>query len=155
MAPLLTKASMHRIAASLFPKYKSASPLPVMSPSCQISGFRPEKAMESKASLFVALFRRDMTTWYDWDLKLKSGTADNFYKSETIDPFGDEYLPGIYETIEEGNKASAECNKAYEDTRAVRANEMEQLAKQEQPRIVREKGPGTEIIKEALKEARR
>merc|ERR1712196_159995 len=61
------------------------------------------------------------------------GTADKLYKSEAIDSFGEEYLLGVYETIEEANKA-------FEDARAVRANEMEQWAKQEQARIEREKG---------------
>eukprot|EP00929_Paragymnodinium_shiwhaense_P101119 TRINITY_DN6394_c0_g2_i1.p1 TRINITY_DN6394_c0_g2~~TRINITY_DN6394_c0_g2_i1.p1 ORF type:complete len:474 (+),score=175.52 TRINITY_DN6394_c0_g2_i1:88-1509(+) len=83
------------------------------------------------------------------------GTADKLYKSEAIDSFGEEYLLGIYESVEAANEAFEEWNKAYEEARSVRSGEMEQWAKQEQARIDRDKGPGTDLIKEMLEEARR
>ena len=42
------------------------------------------------------------------------GTAEKLYKSEAIDSFGNKYLLGVYETIDEASKAFDEWNKEYE-----------------------------------------
>merc|ERR1711988_839624 len=78
------------------------------------------------------------------------GIADRLYKSEAIDAFGEEFLLGVYETNEEAQKAFTEWNTAYQAARDVRAGEMDQWIKQEWARLDREKGPGTDRIREML-----
>ena len=47
-------------------------------------------------------------------MKQDWGTAEKLYKSEAIDSFGNKYLLGVYETIDEASKAFDEWNKEYE-----------------------------------------
>merc|ERR1712060_296907 len=63
------------------------------------------------------------------------GTADKLYKSEAISPFGEKYLLGIYESLEESENAFREWNKEYEEAREQLKVERDQWGKQEQARI--------------------
>jgi len=82
------------------------------------------------------------------------GTADKLYKSEAIDAFGMKYLLGVFETIEEAEKAFKEWNTEYEKGRADMRAEMQQWSKQENARLEADTS-GSDRIKKILEEARR
>merc|ERR1719188_1971785 len=82
------------------------------------------------------------------------GTADKLYKSEAIDAFGMKYLLGVFETVEDAQKAFDEWNSEYEKARADMKSEMQQWSKQEQARLDRD-ATGQERIKKVLEEAKR
>jgi len=63
------------------------------------------------------------------------GTADKLYKSEAISPFGEKYLLGIFETMEESEKAFTAWNEEYEKAREQLKVERDQWGKQEQARV--------------------
>jgi hypothetical protein len=63
------------------------------------------------------------------------GTADKLYKSEAISPFGEKYLLGIYESLEESEKAFHSWNEEYEKAREQLKVERDQWGKQEQARV--------------------
>merc|ERR1719253_2492101 len=63
------------------------------------------------------------------------GTADKLYKSEAISPFGEKYLLGIFETLEESENAFMKWNEEYEKAREQLKVERDQWGKQEQARI--------------------
>eukprot|EP00930_Biecheleria_cincta_P040273 TRINITY_DN275_c0_g1_i7.p1 TRINITY_DN275_c0_g1~~TRINITY_DN275_c0_g1_i7.p1 ORF type:complete len:453 (-),score=126.61 TRINITY_DN275_c0_g1_i7:100-1458(-) len=63
------------------------------------------------------------------------GTADKLYKSEAISPFGEKYLLGIFETMEESEKAFLAWNEEYEKAREQLKVERDQWGKQEQARV--------------------
>jgi len=63
------------------------------------------------------------------------GTADKLYKSEAISPFGEKYLLGIFETMEESEKAFVAWNEEYEKAREQLKVERDQWGKQEQARV--------------------
>merc|ERR1712003_42544 len=59
------------------------------------------------------------------------GVADKLYKSEAIDAFGMKYLLGVFDTVEDAQKAFDEWNSEYEKARADMKSEMQQWSKQE------------------------
>jgi len=63
------------------------------------------------------------------------GTADKLYKSEAISPFGEKYLLGIFETMEESENAFTAWNKEYMEAREQLKVERDQWGKQEQARV--------------------
>jgi len=82
------------------------------------------------------------------------GTADKLYKSEAIDSFGQKYLLGVFENIEDCHKAFNDWNAEYEKARQDMKGEIQQWGKKEQARMELETAP-QERIKKALEEARR
>jgi len=58
------------------------------------------------------------------------GKASTLWKSEAYDPFGNQYLLGIYETPEEALKVFNEWNAEYEQSREVVAEEIKQFQKE-------------------------
>merc|ERR1712066_502166 len=82
------------------------------------------------------------------------GIADKLYKSEAIDAFGMKYLLGVFDTMEEAQKAFTEWNDEYEKARADMKSEMQQWSKQENARLEADTS-GSDRIKKILEEARR
>jgi len=82
------------------------------------------------------------------------GTASKLYKAEAIDPFGDTYLLGIYETKEEARQAFDKWNAEYEKAGKDMRVEMDQWAKQEQAKMDSD-ATGQSVLLKALEEARR
>merc|ERR1719254_307831 len=81
------------------------------------------------------------------------GIADKLYKSEAIDAFGMKYLPGIFETKDEAQKAFADWNSEYEKARVSMKADMQEWSKQENARL--DKDPsGRERMKKVLEDAR-
>mmetsp|Transcript_31325 Transcript_31325/g.48594 ORF Transcript_31325/g.48594 Transcript_31325/m.48594 type:complete len:392 (+) Transcript_31325:220-1395(+) len=80
------------------------------------------------------------------------GTADKLYKSEAIDPFGQKYLLGIFETKKEAAKAFKDWNAEYEKARVDLKDELAQWSKQEQARLDKDT-IGQERIKDILSKA--
>merc|ERR1712003_310805 len=82
------------------------------------------------------------------------GVADKLYKSEAIDAFGMKYLLGVFDTVEDAQKAFVEWNTEYEKARADMKSEMQQWSKQENARLEADTS-GSDRIKKILEEARR
>jgi len=82
------------------------------------------------------------------------GIADKLYKSEAIDAFGMKYLLGVFDTVEDAQKAFDTWNSEYEKARADMKSEMQQWSKQENARLEADTS-GADRIKKILEEARR
>jgi hypothetical protein len=92
---------------------------------------------------------------YSTEKRLSWGTAEKLYKSVAIDPFGTKFLLGIFETIEEANKAFDEWNEEFEEARAKNKERIDETLAKDRARALADDSYDRERILKQMEEARR
>jgi len=97
-----------------------------------------KKAPELEPEEWAALEKIPATDPDSAEFRHSWGTSRKLWKSEAYDPFGQKYLLGIYETVEEAQKAFDDWNAEYEENRLAVQEEVQQWAKAQNARIEKE-----------------